>query len=1586
MTKSLFRTTSILALSIAVAAAGPAKQVQAFDLGDVAKGAAAAIILNELSKNNKKKSKSSNAAQQNTTGSSTSGNSVAQTQRALTELGYDPGPVDGQMGGKTRAAIEAFQADRGYPITGKLSTEQYAAMNTAYSMIVSPPAPGQMTEAATYEAQLYLSNLGYDVGTPDGVWGPKSQAALNQFRSTSGTPVGGQLSVADLGTLHTQVHGAPALNLVAPGGLAIAGTSVFGGNNAAQIGSPGLNLTGQPNLNLAGQQPTAGGNGLAPGNVAPPAGLGALAGGGNSGQPTLNHNNQLGVQLGGVQPGLGQNQLGGENTLATAPSGSTASTQPPPVDPSNYVHLSDRPVEGMQNVQRTMAMQMAKARPELLSDQNNLRSWFDQDHPLNSKSALRQAYNSGNDIQREDMLSDFRKTLAAEISNSPTISAANPYPIALYQHVSLGQYIDGQGLQLIGQDITDFRWQYRTRYLSAFATMRSDLPGTDILKITREEAAQLIDYVKASKKRLFRVVWGQVSNVGEDKSVADFAKSTGQFGARDVATTFSVDKVTLNLADNAYKTQPKVQNEIYTFQLDSGPARGAGTPVLAFLKDRGVPVMNGHLLLSAGQYGQQVMNEVVPGGNTNHSEAIDELTYLTWLKLNPDFAGKDMNFVSVAARVMTEPEKRQFFGDGAQSLGYLRPNAAYNDLNSLQNVFPDEFAAQDAKQAFLSTYYPRVLATVPEWPVPVIQVMGARLGSYDFENQFFPIQYDGVGQGQAIAPRVVHVQGRNHKASLVSADRLAALPTRLEMSADQARALRDSMNGGNRIYLGWTATFDMGADGTEHELQFDPSGEHARQTGIRPGRATLNQIALFRDAALTQVLKQFEPAAMIQEPQFDGPPTLGDGPEAILANMKLAEPAQLLKSAVNLIEDFNVKQAVIKTHRDVLQANEFDVDQRVSEAEAYWETILTGDVWFQGAARLGRYDRATENFPFDLANMQAQRLTMGKKSPFNSYANPQLTGAEIFESLSVPEDVARQIVEGNLRDIQYFVRARPVGASKVANRENGFDLMLQPMEVIFAQPNLPGGAVLAHRKFDTDEDFFDEKFTAADFPELKERVPFDASMIQLLRVKQMSDDQLEAGLDDLMAETFHYENQSRGFVPVRFFEDLRYFEMAKVALYRDRYRNWIKARAEALGTKFTVTHSNDVSASGCRDVALLRGDYDVLGQWGLDTTAMVATGAQVQQASMVMGDATTMPDNLYFLGAMEGGERQSCNQQALMGAISLDGVGLVRAQSANQPYYYQTRQIDFELQSVSMTTGRDGVPIMVLNGLATETRYYNAHRNNIAGVSPEHVVENLRGIAALATGAKLQPAAFSPSDEANANDGIWPVVEDVAFAGTGRDTVGISLGMSMEEAEAIINDEFDVTVVYETEAPEGNSEPAFDFIRTYFVGGTSQAITLMSYSPTGPVMAVNRHLLRSDAPWPQDRVSASLIDKYSVPAASTSNDSTLVWSSSQDCVNLPLSPVGERQLQPMNDGALNGEFDPNLAAYVIGSIATIDGGNAEFLKENASCGEIVMYSSSLLSPIDGQHGFYTFMTDLSAVNAVSVALVTEKEDDIEIKF
>ena len=55
------------------------------------------------------------------TGTDNTGSRITTLQRSLHRLGYDPGPVDGIPGARTRAAIRAFQADAGLPVTGQVS-------------------------------------------------------------------------------------------------------------------------------------------------------------------------------------------------------------------------------------------------------------------------------------------------------------------------------------------------------------------------------------------------------------------------------------------------------------------------------------------------------------------------------------------------------------------------------------------------------------------------------------------------------------------------------------------------------------------------------------------------------------------------------------------------------------------------------------------------------------------------------------------------------------------------------------------------------------------------------------------------------------------------------------------------------------------------------------------------------------------------------------------------------------------------------------------------------------------------------------------------------------------------------------------------------------------------------------------------------------------------------------------------------------------------------------------------------------------------------------------------------------------------
>ena len=141
-------------------------------------------------------------------------------QSDLNALGFDAGPVDGQLGAKTQAAVEAYQVSRGLRATGTLDAMQRLALDTEVQRLESDGLEtAELHQAEVFEAQSYLRELGYDPGEPDGAWGPRSQAALDAFRRDAGIAVSNApLAPYDRSALYTRVHGVPAASYAnAPG-------------------------------------------------------------------------------------------------------------------------------------------------------------------------------------------------------------------------------------------------------------------------------------------------------------------------------------------------------------------------------------------------------------------------------------------------------------------------------------------------------------------------------------------------------------------------------------------------------------------------------------------------------------------------------------------------------------------------------------------------------------------------------------------------------------------------------------------------------------------------------------------------------------------------------------------------------------------------------------------------------------------------------------------------------------------------------------------------------------------------------------------------------------------------------------------------------------------------------------------------------------------------------------------------------------------------------------------------------------------------------------------------------------------------
>jgi peptidoglycan hydrolase-like protein with peptidoglycan-binding domain len=129
---------------------------------------------------------------------------VRAVQRELAARGYDVGPVDGNLSGKTRAAISAFQTKEGLAVTGAPSDDllrqillgdSIAPSAATGSVAASDSIAANAAEHDTVKGvQQVLADLGYAPGPVDGAWGENTARAVTAFQRDHGIPETGQIT------------------------------------------------------------------------------------------------------------------------------------------------------------------------------------------------------------------------------------------------------------------------------------------------------------------------------------------------------------------------------------------------------------------------------------------------------------------------------------------------------------------------------------------------------------------------------------------------------------------------------------------------------------------------------------------------------------------------------------------------------------------------------------------------------------------------------------------------------------------------------------------------------------------------------------------------------------------------------------------------------------------------------------------------------------------------------------------------------------------------------------------------------------------------------------------------------------------------------------------------------------------------------------------------------------------------------------------------------------------------------------------------------------------------------------------------
>jgi peptidoglycan hydrolase-like protein with peptidoglycan-binding domain len=145
---------------------------------------------------------------------------VRQLQRALRNGAYGPGPVDGVYGPLTEGAVRRFQEAQGLAIDGIVGPQTGAALRTASLARGRPPpavrpgagyrSPGGSVRVL--EIQRMLSILRYEFGPVDGLFGPRTQAAVQWFQVHHGFRPTGIVDRVTLTRLRALSRGSPGID------------------------------------------------------------------------------------------------------------------------------------------------------------------------------------------------------------------------------------------------------------------------------------------------------------------------------------------------------------------------------------------------------------------------------------------------------------------------------------------------------------------------------------------------------------------------------------------------------------------------------------------------------------------------------------------------------------------------------------------------------------------------------------------------------------------------------------------------------------------------------------------------------------------------------------------------------------------------------------------------------------------------------------------------------------------------------------------------------------------------------------------------------------------------------------------------------------------------------------------------------------------------------------------------------------------------------------------------------------------------------------------------------------------------------
>lgn len=122
-------------------------------------------------------------------GRSAGSENVKKVQEALKAKGQDPGPIDGRMGPKTKAAIKAYQSANNLKATGTMDSETAKSLGVESASSSAAPSSSKSSKSNS-------SDTGMDKSGPSGSTGTSSSKSTSS--NTSSDKSGSSSSFSDL--------------------------------------------------------------------------------------------------------------------------------------------------------------------------------------------------------------------------------------------------------------------------------------------------------------------------------------------------------------------------------------------------------------------------------------------------------------------------------------------------------------------------------------------------------------------------------------------------------------------------------------------------------------------------------------------------------------------------------------------------------------------------------------------------------------------------------------------------------------------------------------------------------------------------------------------------------------------------------------------------------------------------------------------------------------------------------------------------------------------------------------------------------------------------------------------------------------------------------------------------------------------------------------------------------------------------------------------------------------------------------------------------------------------------------------------